>query len=72
MKIFTWQQRIIVFSVTLLTVALFIAAGYGIGVWLGNTKAGIFIAVLVSYPFTQMLLIKKIRDFSEKERKEEN
>ncbi len=72
MKIFTWRQRIIVLSTTIFMVGLFIAAGYGIGSWLNNTKAGIFIAVLVSYPFTQWVLVKRIREVHKQEKAEEN
>lgn len=42
-------------------VALFAAIGYGIGLLVDQVSAGIFIAVLISYPFTQWALIRAIR-----------
>jgi hypothetical protein len=61
MKIFTWKQRAVVLLVTVSMVGLFGLAGWGIGTLAGNHKAGIFIAILISYPFSQMVLVKQIQ-----------
>ena len=61
MKIFTWKQRGVVLLVTVSVVGLFGLAGWGIGTLAGNYKAGIFIAILISYPFSQMVLVKQIQ-----------
>jgi len=68
MRIFTWRQRAIVLLVTLATIGLFVLAGWGIGVLLNQTRAGIFLAVLISYPFTQWVLIKAIARTHEHEK----
>lgn len=71
MKIFTWKQRAVVLAVTLGMVGLFVLTGWGIGHLVGQTKAGIFIAVLISYPFTQWALAKSILKVHEAETRDE-
>lgn len=56
---------------TVLMVGVFGLAGWGIGHLLGQTKAGIFIAVLISYPFTQWALAKSILKLHEAETRDE-
>lgn len=71
MKIFTWKQRGVVLLMTVAMVGLFGLAGWGIGTFAGNHKAGIFVAVLISYPFTQWALAKQILKVHEKETRED-
>lgn len=61
MKVFTWNQRFVVYSVTLLCVGLFGLAGYGVGSLLGSGKIGIVVGVLASYPFAQFALVQAIK-----------
>jgi hypothetical protein len=71
MKIFTWKQRATVLLVTVSMVSLFGLAGWGIGYAAGNYKAGIFIAVLISWPFTQWALVRQILKVHEVEARDE-
>jgi ABC-type iron transport system FetAB permease component len=68
MKIFTWKQRLVVFSTTLLIIGSFLLVGYLIGRWFEHTRAGVFLAVLASYPVTQWVLVKRIRVLHEREK----
>lgn len=61
MKIFTWKQRVIVLTTTLVVAGIFLTAGYFIGKVANNVTAGLIIAILVSYPFTQFTLIKTLQ-----------
>ncbi len=61
MRIFTWQQRVIVFGSTLLTVGLFVLAGYLIGRLVNDVPLLIALSVLVSYPFSQFAIIKTLK-----------
>jgi len=70
MKIFTWKQRLLVLTLTLISVAFFATIGYFAGKKLGSIPAGIMIAVLVSYPFTQWLLVNRITSMYNKEKHE--
>jgi hypothetical protein len=72
MKIFTWKQRAVVLGVTIGIVFLFGLVGWGIGNFIDQPKAGIFIAVLISYPFTQWTLLDVMRRVHETESQDEN
>ena len=67
MKIFTWKQRLIVLLTTATLVALFGAVGYLIGSMVENWRAGVVIAVLISYPFTLWALAKSLPALYKKE-----
>lgn len=70
MKIFTWKQRILVMSVTLIMIFLFAFVGYLIGKALGNYQFGIALGALISYPFTQFTLVRSIQRLHKKEQEE--
>ena len=70
MKIFTWKQRIVVLLTTLGVAGIFLLAGFLIGKTVGNTTAGLIVAVLVSYPFTQFTLVKTLNRMHESPRKD--
>lgn len=61
MKLFTWKHRALVLGTTLLVVGVFGALGWWIGSHAGSSKAGVIVAVLLSYPVSLWLVATRVR-----------
>jgi F0F1-type ATP synthase assembly protein I len=67
MRIFTWRQRAIVFVTTSLSIGTFLLLGYGFDEIVGTRPIGFVIGLVVSYPVTQMLVVRRMKKQIDKE-----
>lgn len=66
MKLFTWKQRIVVISTTLLCIGAFALGGLLIDYAFDSSPLGLIGAVLVSFPFTQWVVYKRMQNHLKK------
>jgi F0F1-type ATP synthase assembly protein I len=58
---YNWKVRAKVFGVTIATLAVFIGAGYLIDRLLTSFPVGLIIGIVVSFPFTAMILNRVLK-----------
>ena len=67
MRLFTWQQRGIVFLVTVSSIMVFGGTGMLIDHFAQSRPLGLVLGVLISFPVTQVVLAKVLRAHHKKQ-----